>query len=95
LHGVRVTGIIQAPDSHDFATAAGRSAVTDNDARLEELESKVAFQEDTIQKLNEVVIEQDARIHGLETSLRLLVENLRDRATATEIEPQDEPPPHY
>ncbi len=69
--------------------------MTDNDARLEELESKVAFQEDTIQKLNEVVIEQDARIHGLETSLRLLVENLRDRATATEIEPQDEPPPHY
>ncbi len=69
--------------------------MTDNDARLEELESKVAFQEDTIQKLNEVVIEQDARIHGLETSLRLLVENLRDRATATEIDPQDEPPPHY
>ena len=69
--------------------------MTDNDARLEELESKIAFQEDTIQKLNDVVIEQDARIHGLETSLRLLVENLRDRATATEIEPQDEPPPHY
>lgn len=69
--------------------------MTDNDARLEELESKIAFQEDTIQKLNEVVIEQDARIHGLETSLRILVENLRDRATATEIEPQDEPPPHY
>ena len=69
--------------------------MTDNDARLEELESKVAFQEDTIQKLNEVVIEQDARIHGLETSLRLLVENLRDRATSGEIEPEDEPPPHY
>ncbi len=69
--------------------------MTDNDARLEELESKVAFQEDTIQKLNEVAIEQDARIHGLETSLRLLVENLRDRATGGEIEPEDEPPPHY
>ncbi|MCH8140260.1 MAG: SlyX family protein [Proteobacteria bacterium] len=66
-----------------------------DDARLEELESKVAFQEDTIQKLNDVVIEQDARIHDLETSFRLLLENMSARATGIEIEPEDEPPPHY
>ncbi len=66
-----------------------------DDARLEELESKVAFQEDTIQKLNEVVIEQDVRIHDLETSLRLLLDNIRAQATGIEIEPADEPPPHY
>ena len=66
-----------------------------DDARLEELESKVAFQEDTIQKLNDVVIGQDARIRDLETSFRLLLENMRAQTTGLEIEPADEPPPHY
>ena len=69
--------------------------MANDDVRLEELESKVAFQEDTIQKLNDVVIEQDARIHDLETSLRLLLDNIRAQATGIEIEPADEPPPHY
>ena len=69
--------------------------MVNDDARLEALESKVAFQEDTIQKLNEVVIEQDARIHDLETSFRLLLASIRDQATGLEIEPEEEPPPHY
>ena len=69
--------------------------MTDNDARLEELESKITFQEDTIQKLNEVVIEMDARIHALETSFKLLLENLESQARGIEIEPEEEPPPHY
>ena len=69
--------------------------MANDDVRLEELESKVTFQEDTIQKLNEVVIEQDVRIHDLETSLRLLLDNIRAQATDIEIEPAHEPPPHY
>ncbi len=69
--------------------------MANDDVRLEELESKVTFQEDTIQKLNEVVIDQDMRIHDLETSLRLLLDNIRAQATGIEIEPADEPPPHY
>ncbi len=69
--------------------------MANDDVRLEELESKVAFQEDTIQKLNDVVIEQDARIHDLETSFRLLLESIRDQTTGPEIDPEDEPPPHY
>ena len=69
--------------------------MANDDVRLEELESKVTFQEDTIQKLNEVVIEQDVRIHDLETSLRLLLDNIRAQATDIEIEPAQEPPPHY
>ena len=66
-----------------------------DDVRLEELESKVAFQEDTIQKLNDVVIEQDARIHDLETSFRLLLERMRNQAQDPQIVMEDEPPPHY
>ncbi len=71
--------------------------MVEDDARLEALESKVAFQEDTIQQLNDVIIEQDGRIHALETSLRLVLENLRDLGTGTELEidKQDDPPPHY
>ncbi len=69
--------------------------MANDDVRLEELESKVAFQEDTIQKLNDVAIGQDARIHDLETSFRLLLGNMRAQNTGIEIEPADEPPPHY
>ncbi|MCZ6618786.1 MAG: SlyX family protein [Gammaproteobacteria bacterium] len=70
-------------------------AVADVEARLDDLESKVAFQENTIQKLNEVVIAQEARIHDLETSLRLILESLRNQAASPEIEPVENPPPHY
>ena len=69
-------------------------AVANVEARLDDLESKVTFQENTIQKLNEVVIAQEARIHDLETSLRLLLESLRNQASPG-IEPVENPPPHY
>ena len=70
--------------------------MANDDARLEELESKVAFQEDTIQKLNDVLIEHDTRVHDLESSFRLLLESLSDQATGLETESEDEPPPpHY
>ena len=68
---------------------------SDDDPRIEALESKVTFQEDTIQKLNDVVTEQDVRIHELENSLRLLIESIRQQSTAIEAEPENDPPPHY
>ena len=68
---------------------------TDDDPRIEALESKVTFQEDTIQKLNDVVTEQDVRIHELESSLRLLLESIREQSSAVMVEPEKDPPPHY
>ena len=68
---------------------------SDDDPRIEALESKVTFQEDTIQKLNDVVTDQDVRIHELENSLRLLLESIREQSTAIVAEPENDPPPHY
>ncbi len=66
-----------------------------SDARVEALEVKVAFQEDLLNALNDVVVRQDQRIDSLEKSLenyrrRLegLLEHGIDAITDTK-------PPHY
>jgi SlyX protein len=67
-----------------------------NDA-LVALESQVAFQEHTIEQLNEVLISQQRQLDGLRLELRLLKEKfaaLEDRVehSGSAI---DEKPPHY
>lgn len=62
--------------------------------RITDLEIKLSFAEDTVEKLNEVVTRQQAQIDRL---IRELVE-LRDRAAAEPGVPpgaRDELPPHY
>jgi SlyX protein len=68
--------------------------VSSQDARLEILETKVAFQEDTIQQLNDALVGQQARIDQLELLLRVLAEQLRssEEPETPIVEP---PPPHY
>lgn len=64
--------------------------------RITELESRVAFQDDTIQKLNEVVVAQQKQIDKLlieVTSLVEQVKNLSPQLLADES--QETPPPHY
>jgi SlyX protein len=64
--------------------------------RLAELETRVAFQEQTIQELNDVVTRQQAEIdrlsQGYET-LRLQVLDLAPSLVASRNE--EAPPPHY
>ena len=63
--------------------------------RITDLEIKLSFAEDTVEKLNEVVTRQQAQIDRL---VRELVE-LRDRATVGDPvgfrSLRDELPPHY
>lgn len=66
------------------------------DTQLIELESKVAFQEDTIDKLNQVVTAQQRRLDLLEKRLAELKTWMTAQqpslmATAAE----ETPPPHY
>lgn len=64
--------------------------------RLIDLESKLAFQDETISELNEVITDQQQQLDRLREEIRLL--NLRivsiaeSSATSEEKEP---PPPHY
>lgn len=64
--------------------------------RLTELESRVAFQEDTIQKLNDVVIAQQDQLDKLLFDLKSLTDQVRTLgADLVANENQEPPPPHY
>ena len=62
------------------------------DNRLESLEIKLAFLEDTVDKLNEVVIKQRGEIDLLKEEINLL--KSKTEKEAPEIR-DIEPPPHY
>jgi SlyX protein len=69
----------------------------DTSQRIEELESRVAFQDDLIESLNEVVARQDREIAMLTQRLGQLAEKLEDMAQGAPASGGDghEPPPHY
>ncbi len=63
--------------------------------RIQDLEAKLTFQDDTLQKLNDALVEQQSRINHLQASLKWLLERARQQGF-DELEPSDDlPPPHY
>jgi SlyX protein len=65
-------------------------------ARIEELESQVAFQAELNDSLDATVARQDREILGLKRQLEALQERLREFGEAIPgLGPQDETPPHY
>ncbi|SUT95183.1 SlyX family protein [Actinobacillus lignieresii] len=71
---------------------------TENDLlnRIAELETKVAFQEITIEELNQALIHHQLSLDKLQTQMRHFAEKLKG-AQASNIASQSEetPPPHY
>lgn len=64
--------------------------------RLADLEGRLAFQDDTIEQLNKVVVEQDVRIARLEAMLRRTREQVELLLPIMHAAPGEEPPPpHY
>ncbi|MCO1334246.1 SlyX family protein [Microbulbifer sp. OS29] len=65
--------------------------------RIDELESRLAFQEDTISGLNDVITRQDADIRTLLAHMRELGEKYRTIAFEVQggAKQLDEKPPHY
>jgi len=60
------------------------------------LETKVAYQDDLIQQLNEVVVDQHQRLRDLESKTGLLSKKLEDLLElAAEERTSGERPPHY
>lgn len=72
---------------------------TDNNQRIAELETQLAFQEDTIQKLNDVLVDQQKRMDALEVAIRHYEKRLGEIQNGIGDEQQtsleDEVPPHY
>ena len=65
-------------------------------ARLTELETKLAFAEDLLETLNQTVIRQQAQIDLLQQQLRLLHQRLQDALPVEDAGSlRDEVPPHY
>ena len=60
-----------------------------------DLQSQLAFQEDTIASLNEALVAQQERIAYLEKMLELLIERYRDSMPDAAAPVEEPPPPHY
>ena len=68
------------------------------ESRLQELESRLAFQDDLIETLNETVTRQDRELARMELAIQSLARRLKDLAESSPVAagtPADEVPPHY
>ena len=63
--------------------------------RIDALESRVMYQDDTIETLNQTVTAQWREIDALKRQIALLNERLEETRTTGAPGPVDEPPPHY
>ena len=68
--------------------------------RIISIETKIAYQEDTIAQLNDVVCNQQTQIDILERLTQQLIARVRDLSEASvqssgEFSAADERPPHY
>ena len=63
-------------------------------ARIDELEARLTFQDDTIETLNATVTAQWLKIDALSRQVAALNDRLRE-TEASMPKPASEPPPHY
>jgi SlyX protein len=67
-----------------------------SDERLIDLETRLAYQDHTIQQLNDIVSAQQKQIDQLTATLKVLADRFREAARdASSIDPGNEKPPHY
>lgn len=65
------------------------------EARLEDLESRIAFQEDAIDKLSDVVARQEKELDQLKRMVLILSTQVRNFDSGEGIPKANEVPPHY
>jgi len=64
------------------------------EGRLENLESRIAFQEELIHKLDDALGDQQRQLLDMQHQLKLLTEQIRLVEKSVAVSP-DSPPPHY
>ncbi len=73
--------------------------MTDLTEDIIELQTRIHFQEDTIHKLDEVVIRQGAQLDQIQRKLVELEDRIEqlgyERGAAGGMSPSEEKPPHY
>ena len=65
------------------------------DDRITELEIKIAYQDDLLQTLNEVVSDQQRQLIRLEETCKLLGKRIKNMSEPSLIDQGAEVPPHY
>ena len=63
--------------------------------RIADLEACLAFQDDTIQTLSDVLVAQQRTVDRLQAQLGLLARRQEDLQSRVEGEGDEAPPPHY
>lgn len=65
------------------------------EARVTELESRLAFQDDTLMALNDVLIEQQRMVERLQLQMGALLKRYEEMVGQYESSDEEAPPPHY
>ncbi|WP_261816517.1 SlyX family protein [Vibrio gallicus] len=64
--------------------------------QIDDMECKIAFQEQTIDELNEALSQQQVQISKMEQQMRHIVGKVKNMETSNLADPSEEtPPPHY
>jgi len=63
--------------------------------RIADLEARLAFQDDTIQTLSDVLVAQQRTVDRLQAQLGLIARRQEDLQSRVEGEGDEAPPPHY
>ncbi|MFG7341807.1 SlyX family protein [Stutzerimonas stutzeri] len=70
--------------------------IVDIESRVTDLETRLAFQDDTIQALNDVLVEQQRLVERLQLQLVALAKRQEEMQGSLGAADEDEaPPPHY
>ncbi len=62
---------------------------------LTELQIKVAYLEDTVDTLNDIIAKQDRQLTDLQDQLKLIYQRLESTADVSEFDILADKPPHY
>jgi SlyX protein len=72
--------------------------MTNIENELVDLQTRIAYQEDLLEQLNQIVVKQDAEILTLKQQVRQLMKKMEEflaNPASADIETSMEKPPHY
>ena len=67
----------------------------DLESRVTDLEARLVFQDDTIQTLNDVLVEQQRLVERLQLQLSALARRQEEMQSSLDAGEDEAPPPHY